>query len=496
MAHPKLEEVFKLSGVPTFTFVKPLEYNKLLVALRTPGRGVIVEGPSGIGKSTAIFHVLDELSLAKSVLVLSARKAEDRDLIGNLPTMGQAGTVIIDDFHRLEDSVKDDLADYLKWLADEEDRDTKLIVVGINRVGEPLITHSRDLVTRIETIRFEVNPDDKVKELIAQGEKALNITINTTYDITKASNGSFFMAQMLCHESCLSASVLEAHEERRIIEQSFESVRYRVMESLSGKFMEIALRFASGKKLRREGRAPHLHVLKWLAEKNEWSIALGRELLLHPELRGSVGQVVELGYLGDLLSSLPESSSVLHYEPKTHVLSVEDPQFVFFLRNLNWNEFAQKVGYYDIHFKSVYDFALSFAGADRPVAERLFELLTEDEFSVFYDRNERYRILAENVEEYLAPIYRSEADFVIALLGPDYPQRIWAKFESEQFKNRFKSGSVVPVWFRNCPPGMFDESTKVGGYTFDPDGDVQAQLTELADALKRKIAEKRQRLPI
>lgn len=37
MADPKLEEVFKVSGLPTHTFVKPVEYTKLIVALRTPG---------------------------------------------------------------------------------------------------------------------------------------------------------------------------------------------------------------------------------------------------------------------------------------------------------------------------------------------------------------------------------------------------------------------------------------------------------------------------
>jgi hypothetical protein len=47
----RLEDVYKLSGIPTHTFVKPVEYSKLLVSLRTPGRGLVVEGPSGIGKT-------------------------------------------------------------------------------------------------------------------------------------------------------------------------------------------------------------------------------------------------------------------------------------------------------------------------------------------------------------------------------------------------------------------------------------------------------------
>lgn len=49
-----LEEVFRLSGMPTYTFVEPMRYEEIKVAVRTPGRCIVVEGPSGIGKTTTI----------------------------------------------------------------------------------------------------------------------------------------------------------------------------------------------------------------------------------------------------------------------------------------------------------------------------------------------------------------------------------------------------------------------------------------------------------
>ena len=82
----KLEEVFKLSGVPTHTFGRPIEYPRLLVALRTAGRGVVIEGPSGIGKTTSVDRALAEIGLDKSALRLSARKCDDIDLIPDLLT--------------------------------------------------------------------------------------------------------------------------------------------------------------------------------------------------------------------------------------------------------------------------------------------------------------------------------------------------------------------------------------------------------------------------
>jgi hypothetical protein len=488
---PNLEDVFKLSGIPTVTFVKPVEYERLLVALRTPGRGVIIEGPSGIGKTTAVTQALSELALEKSVLSLSARKEEDRKLIGSLPEMKEIGVVMVDDFHRLDVETKRRVADYLKTLADEESKGSKVIVVGINKAGETLIDFASDLADRIEIIPFEANPTERVQELVDKGEAALNVDLAIASEIVESATGSFYITQMLCHEACLTDGVRERQDEHREVVVSFELIRERVMIRLERSFGETAIKFAAGTKLRREGRAPYLHILKWLAEANEWSISLDREMGRHPELKGSVGQVIEKGFLDDLIQSNPTISSVIHLESQTGELAVEDPKFVFYLRNISWPQFTKKVGYVNIDFEARYDIALSFAGTDRPIAQRLFELLSEMEFEVFYDKHEQHRILAENIEEYLGPIYRSDAAFVLCLLGPDFPTRIWTKFESRQFKERFGAGRVIPIWFTTSPPGMFDESTKVGGISFDPNKDHEKQLREIADLVGHKVADVR-----
>src|SRR4051812_37119953 len=80
-----LEDVFKTVGIPTYTFVEPLEYNRLLAVLRTPGRSVIVEGPSGIGKTTSVVRGLSRVELANSAQILKARKPQDVELISTLP---------------------------------------------------------------------------------------------------------------------------------------------------------------------------------------------------------------------------------------------------------------------------------------------------------------------------------------------------------------------------------------------------------------------------
>lgn len=491
----KLEEVFKIGGTPTHTFVHPVEYPALLVALRTPGRGVVIEGPSGIGKTTSITRALGELDLADKVVALSARKPADLELIGELPAIRDFGTVIIDDFHRLEDITKQSIADLMKVLADEERQNSKVVILGINKAGEALVQFAHDLNNRLEVIKFEANPIEKVQQLIALGETALNVDINVKSEIAEAANGSFYIAQMLAHQTCIDSGILERQVDRLVTRVSFELTRGKVFERLSRTFLERTQTFAQGTRFRREGRAPYLHLLYWLAKCDEWSLSVNRAIRENQALRGSVTQIVEKGYLLDLVRGNADIAAVLHYDPTSRQLSVEDPQFVYFLRNISWSRFAADAGFLTMEFPSRYDFALSFAGADRTVAEALFRCLEEREFETFYDRNEQHRILAEDVEDYLRPIYQSDAEYVVVLLGPEYPKRVWTRFESQQFKDRFKSGAVIPVWFTNAPPGVFDESSRVGGIAFDPTGDLDSQVQEIAELLGRKIEEKRATRP-
>lgn len=492
MGKPKIEEVFKTSGIPTFTFVKPTEYDRLIVGLRTPGRGLVIEGPSGIGKTTSVIKALEELGIHDGTTTLSARKSSDRDYIKALPSMGAIGTVLIDDFHRLDEETKQSVADYMKTLADEENAESKIIVLGINKAGLSLVKFATDLNNRIDTISFEANPENKVEELISKGEEALNIQFACKKEIIEDAHGSFHIAQMICREMCISSSVLENQEQRKELIESIATIRERVLDELGRVFYDQARKLATGPKLRREGRSPYLHVMHWLSQSEDWSLQLDQAIAQNPEHKASVGQIVEKDYLKNYLDSNKEFSEVIHYDPMSRMLSIEDPKFFYFLKNIIWNKFAKQIGYASVQFKSKYDFALSFAGADRDVAEKINTKLVESEASVFYDKNEQHRILANNIEDYLAPIYRSEAEYIIVLLGREYPKRVWTKFESEQFKHRFGDNSIIPIWFTDAPQGLFDESSKVGGITFDRANDIDSQIANVVNLLLKKLFEVRQ----
>jgi hypothetical protein len=489
----ELQNVFVLSGVPQQTFVQPVEYVRLLVALRTAGRSIVVEGPSGIGKTTAVIKAIAEAGLADRVLSLSARKADDVAYIHDLPRQLPIGTVLVDDFHRLDDGSKKEIADLMKTLADEGAAHSKLIVLGITNAGQSLISFGKDLANRIEVIPFEANPEYKVEELVAKGETALNVSLNIRDEIISAAQGSFYIAQMLAYHTCIRGNILQTTVAKRTTEESYESIKSDVMASLERSFRDTSLAFARGTKLRREGRAPYLHLLYWLSQSKSWSINADREADRHPEQRGSVSQVVSKGFLNDLIESSADIQRVLYFDSVSKTLVVQDPQFVFYIRNLSWPQFAEDVGFVSLDFPSRYDFALSFAGPDRDIAEGLFGALQENELEVFYDRNEQHRILAEDVEEYLRPIYASDAQLVICILGPDYPKRVWTKFESDQFKQRFKSGEVVPIVLSSAPLGVFDSARRVGHIPWDRSKDFAKQMQSTTEVLLLKSMDARSR---
>jgi hypothetical protein len=206
-----------------------------------------------------------------------------------------------------------------------------------------------------------------------------------------------------------------------------------------------------------------------------------------------VTQVVSKDFLKDLIDSSADIQRVLYFDSVSNTLVVQDPQFVFYVRNLSWPQFADEVGFVSLEFPSRYDFALSFAGSDRDIAEALFAALQDNELEVFYDRNEQHRILAADVEEYLAPIYSSDAQLVLCILGPEYPKRVWTKFESEQFKQRFKTGEVVPIVLSTAPLGVFDLASSVGHISWDRNSDFKQQVETTTQVLVQKCADLRAR---
>ena len=482
----RVEEVFKTSGIPTHTFVRPSAYSRLKVALRTPGRGVVVEGPSGIGKSTAITRALEELGAEVSATRLTAREPSDIEYLERLPDLGAFGTVVIDDFHRLDEPVKKRIADLLKVTADAEDPSRKLVIIGINDAGKSLVESSPDLTNRLEVIRFEVEPDSKIDELVAAGESAFNVTLAARSLIVNNASGSFYIAQLLCMDACLQADLTERPELPTEVPTSYAAIQRKVVERQRDRFGDTVRNFARGTRFRPSGRAPYLHVLKWLAESDSWSVSVRDEIRKHPNEKASVFLVLDRGYLAALVAQ-PAISKLLHFDEKTDVLSVEDPMLTYYLRAVSWPEFVREVGFKQVDYEETYDIALSFAGEDRIYAAALRDALEDLGHAVFYDNAEQHRFLGQNVEAFLAPIYESGSRYVVVVLGEMYGRKRWTLFEASQYKERISMGQVIPIWSVKIPPSPMDTTRDIGGLNWDPNGSTQDQAKEHAVVISERL---------
>ncbi|MCG6197261.1 ATPase, partial [Anoxybacillus sp. LAT_38] len=94
-----VEDIYRTEGVPQYTFVKPPNYNDILVDIRNPGKPVILEGQSGTGKTTTVKKIMENHLPTSGFEYLSARKASDVTKINSISEGKLSGKYVIDDFH-------------------------------------------------------------------------------------------------------------------------------------------------------------------------------------------------------------------------------------------------------------------------------------------------------------------------------------------------------------------------------------------------------------
>jgi hypothetical protein len=338
----ELNEVFTRNGVPDLTFVKPPDFFRFVMALKAPGRGIVVEGPSGIGKTTLLKKALERAGMAGLRPTLSARRPADRPKIEQL-LVAHEGTVAVDDFHRLPADLRGKLLDHLKILADEES-DARLIVVGIPGTGASLIELGFDVATRIDVFRLPKVDDQRILEVIGKGEDALNVTFRDRAQIVRAAAGSLLTAQMLCWELAVINGVERTQPIPLQIAGDVSRAEVTVMRDLAGKYDRELGMFA---RLDGHGQATCIHLLTELGRRPDGVLYLDelREQARadRPELAAGID-----GFVGCHPDGLTGAAAAieqhLHYDPQVRMIVGEDPQLLFYLRRRSAEQLAAIAG--------------------------------------------------------------------------------------------------------------------------------------------------------
>ena len=336
-----LVEVFKQSGVPSVTFVEPEDFYALKLALEQPGRGAVIEGPSGVGKTTALLTALDQLHPGGDrPVVLRARNHDDVRRITDLRSWHR-GTVAIDDFHRLPPALRADLVDYLKLLADEEPVDRKLVIVGIPGTAQSLVRLAYDIATRITVLNLGSASDAKIVEMIDKGEAALNVDIVSKAEIVLVSAGSLNVAQALCLHAVALGGIRRTQVTRTPVDPDLPTITQAALKMIAPKFEPAIVAFAG---LDGPDDRTCIELVTELANAEEGTLSLGALVQRRPELTAGVKRFVTQNLFGRLTELVPDAERHLFFDAGSRTLVLDDPQLAFYLRRLNPAQLAQQTG--------------------------------------------------------------------------------------------------------------------------------------------------------
>ena len=95
-----------------------------------------------------------------------------------------------------------------------------------------------------------------------------------------------------------------------------------------------------------------------------------------------------------------------------------------------------------------YDIALSFAGEDRAIIEKIANELRINGVSVFYDKYEEADLWGKDLFDHLSDVYQNKAKYCIVFISENYAKKVWTNHERKNAQARAleeKKEYILPV---------------------------------------------------
>lgn len=457
----RLEDVFKTVGLPPYTYVKPTYFGEVKADILSAGRHLLIEGPSGIGKTCVVYKVFEELSWTRGddYGYVSCRDVDAQSRIdaffdeANRGGFPKPSVLVIDDFHLLAKALRAKIGAALKRLSDRsfEDRSPpKVILIGIPTAGDSLLTDALDLGPRLGGYRFAQATDSEIDRLITDGELALNVLFEDRSILLSESAGNFWLAQYICHKICAMEGVFAAEEDVQVLTFDLLTIRQRLMTELTQRYLPVARAFAKGKKWRPGGNKPYLEVLLGLARIPDSVVSFDKILTLVPErrrpgIKAIRSRIAEVIYDADKSIDLRKQ---LAFDPDSG-FSIEDPLFRYFLSHLAETRLLVDLGIESASMELArvysYDIGFSFAGNVRPLVEAINAELKAEDVVTFYDFEQQAVLLALDLQPALEKIYTESCRYYLVFLDASYKEKVWTRWEQDILINSGRKGHVIPV---------------------------------------------------
>jgi hypothetical protein len=484
MKYP-VEEVFRTEGIPEFTFVRPPNFNEILVDIRSPGKPVIIEGQSGTGKTTTAKKILTECLPDSGFEYLSARRSTDFPRIRNLADGLERGRFIVDDFHRLDDEVQSKIGNLVKLAAEEQSNTDypKVVIIGINQVGSELIHLVHDVAKRCGIHRIQPASEATTAELVRKGEEKLSITFHDKRLIFSETKGDYWLTQLVCQTLCMLGDVTETLDTPRALPISIEALRSRMTARLEHAYQETVKEFCRGKRFR-STNDPYLKLLRCVSQQESSIVDLTELANANPDVRGSINNIKEKR-LAILIESKPVCERYFYYNPETKRFAIEDPALFYYVKHVDWESIRKACGFRGGDRDFEFDFALSFAGENRTVAKLVAEQLETLDCSIFYDEFFEANYLGKAWHAKFKEIFAGQCRFVVCILDNHHLEKIWPTFERECFAPRVPEEAVIPIFLDDTVfPGI---PRDIIGIKFDSSGLPEALPNRVADAITFKL---------
>ena len=481
-----VEEVFVTEGLPQFTFVKPPNFNEILLDIRHPGKPVIVEGQSGTGKTTCVRKVLEQLGGAAPEY-LTARSAIDVHRIEEIASNGLLGRFVVDDFHRLASDTQAKLADRAKFEAEAGPAaKTKLVLIGINQVGSELIQLIPDIAKRTGIHRIQAGSMAAIEQLIHEGCVKLRIEIPNRDAIFTESRGDYWLTQQLCQTICTANDVLETCGQQTTLSFDIPTIRRKVVEKLSAAFYPAVKEFCRGVRFR-PNNDPYLKLLQKIGQQDSSIVDLNELANANEDVRGSINNIKETR-LAILLRDKPNCARHFYYNADTKNFAVEDPALFYFLKHLDWQKLRVDCGFKAPGRDFEFDFAISFAGEDRDLARQIAVQLGLLDAHVFFDEHFEANFLGGAWSKQFERIFGRDSRLVICILDKPYREKIWPTFERECFLPRVGAAEVIPIFLDDTP--FVGIPKDIVGIKFTRSGDPKDEESRVTDEIVFKLIER------
>jgi len=460
-AKKSLADVFKTVGLPPYTYVKPTYFGEVRADIEQPGKHLLIEGPSGIGKTCIVYKVFEEIgwSPPQNFDYVSCRDTDASQKIdaffsatadGKAP---ESPVIVIDDFHLLTTSRRAEIGASLKRLSDrafEQAVPPKAILIGIPTTGVSLLSDAYDLGPRLGSYVFPRATDPEVGRLVDEGENALNILFEDREILLGESEGNFWLAQYICNKVCATQGVFETQDKTKILTFDLLAIRQRLMTELAQRYMPVARTFAKGKKWRPGGNKPYLEVLLGLARVPDSVVSFDKILNVVPErrrpgIRAVRQRVTEVIY--DPAKNVDLRKQIA-FDPEAG-FSIEDPLFRYFLTNLDQADLYQELGIENENVERSrlysYDIGFSFSGEARQIVEATNAALKSEDVVTFYDYDQQAILLAHDLEETLRRVYGPSCLYYLVFLDEHYRDKVWTKYEKDIMTKSGRKNHIIPV---------------------------------------------------